>query len=38
MGDFSYEFVYWTLTKWPNTLTIRRQIVDELFKRVWPFY
>ena len=20
MGDFSYEFVYWTLTKWPNTL------------------
>ena len=25
------------LTKWPDTQTIRRQITDELFERVWPF-
>ena len=25
------------LTKWPDTQTIRRQIADELFERVWPF-
>ena len=24
-------------TKWSNTQTIRRQIIDELFKCVWPF-
>ena len=24
-------------TKWSNTQTIRRQIVDELFECVWPF-